>query len=500
MSEGITHTDKQLAVIHELPGTTREVGDALGISPDAVRRRIERVNESYDGPEEHPIYMDSDGVRVWDGPDIAELATPPETDDSPTLPDLSETPLGENPSETDLNERERYILSQLPTGVSVDALAEDIGEREAVVSQYLRSLREDGWKVYVDETAELVTIEGDHTLRSSEHKGTRTRKANRWWERRHNDLVREFKSLETPTAPQTADPSNEDWVLHVTDIHSGDHVRTADGTNVYTKHTVAEAVRYITEKSLELAAYHNADYDTAHILWGGDFVTGEGVYEGMFEDLDAWLDEQHDILLDPLLEQLKAHSERFETVNVVTQIGNHGSNRASGTSKQANADLILYKSIRNTVAALRKHTGDDLLSNVNFRIGEARPYINFPMRDGTLKGHLRHGQNRSPQAQTSARHDKWITTLHHHDFSAAFNGHHHVSGRVPWDGPPIFFSGTSKPPSDFVERIAASASMDPREHIREIATCCAFANHGLTGSYPVKTHDFDYVEASRAEL
>jgi len=212
---------------------------------------------------------------------------------------------------------------------------------------------------------------------------------------------------------------------------------------VYSTDEIPSIVDYITEQSLSLAEKHASTYDAAHLLWGGDMVTNEGIYEGQFEDLDAWLDEQHEILIDPLIRQIKAFAERFPTVQVVCQVGNHGKNRASGTSRQANADLILYKTVRNTVAQLREHAG--LLENVSFEIGEARPYRNFAMRGGELRGHLRHGQDRRPQAETSARSNEWKSTLLDHEQDVAYMGHYHISGRIPWDGPPIIVSPSPKP-------------------------------------------------------
>lgn len=481
-------SDRQREFLGLLPATLREAADEM----DVAYTTVEGYKEALQG---HGLPLDYrvDGRRYEWFLDDEAVADGGETDDVADLPDLSDVDVEGEPDESDLTNREEYIVRELQTGTTVDDLADELDERETVVTQHLRDLKASGWQVYVDETAEMVAIEGDHTLRSSEHTGTRTRKANRWWEQRHNGLVREFRALETPTAEQTATEGAEDWVLHLTDVHAGDRVRTPDKTNVYNADVVPEIVRYITRKSLELADYHDADYDTAHLLWGGDFITNEGIYEGQFESLDAWLDEQHDMLAAPLLEMLKAYADRFETVNVVTQVGNHGEHRASGTSKQANADLILYKNIRNTVAAVQEYGDGEVFDNVNFHVGEGRAYVNFALRDGRVRGHLRHGQSRRPQAETSARRSEWTNTLLNHEFDLAWMGHHHVSGKIPWDGPPVIVSGSPKPPSDFVERIAASTALDPRDAAREIAHCHGVADHGLTGLYPVKTHDFDYL-------
>ncbi len=401
------------------------------------------------------------------------------------LPDLTNVPVNGDPDPDDLTDREEYIVRELQTGATVEELADDLEERPTVITQHLRDLKREGWHVYVDQSAGHVALEGDHVLRSSEHKGTRTRKANQWWELRHSALVREFKKLHTPDPTLDATAGHEDWITHMTDLHAGDRVRRDDGTIVYETAEVPDVIDYITEQSLSLAEKHNSTYDVAHLLWGGDMVTNEGIYEGQFEDLDAWLDEQHDALVAPLMRQLKAFSKKFPTVNVVCQVGNHGQHRASGTSRQANADLILYKHVRNTVAQLQQHA--DLLANVRFRIGQAKAYRNFPLRDGQLRGHLRHGQHRHPQAETSARKKEWLSTLREHDFDIAWMGHHHVSGRIPWDGPPILVTSSPKPSGEFVERLGESVATDGQD----VATVCGVSDDGITAVFPIDTRRYD---------
>jgi hypothetical protein len=171
---------------------------------------------------------------------------------------------------------------------------------------------------------------------------------------------------------------------------------------------------------------------------------------------------------------------------VVCQVGNHGDHRASGTSKQANADLILYKSIRNAVAQLHDHA--DLLGNVRFMIGEARPYRNFDLRGGALKGHLRHGQHRRPQAETSAREKEWTKTLLDHDFDVALMGHYHISGRIPWDGPPILASPSPKPAGEFVESVTGGRIPAPEQGV---ATAFGVSDDGITGVFPVDARRYD---------
>jgi DNA-binding MarR family transcriptional regulator len=458
-------TKRQREYIRALPQKSlKEWADAIGVTKSTVQGVSQKLRDK-------GVVVLDDGV--WRPADDVSVSC-----------DFRDTPVSdEEPDPNELTRREEYLVRSLQTGSTIPELADDLDERTSIITEHLRDLRDQGWQVYHDDDADSIVIESDTALRSSEHKGTRTRKVNRWWGRRHNDLVREFRGLESPSAPQET-RGDEDWVLHITDIHAGDRVRDASGNVIYETDDIPDILDYITERSLCLSDFHGAEYDTAHLLWGGDMVTNEGIYEGQFEDLDAWLDEQHDILIDPLIRQIKAHAERFETVQVVCQVGNHGDHRASGTSKQANADLILYKTVRNVVSQVRRHSDDTVLDTVDIKVGEARPYRNFPLRGGRLRGHLRHGQHRRPQAETSARKKEWLSTLLDHDMDIAWLGHHHVSGRIPWNGPPVFATGSPKPGGEFVESLGDSAESGPRE----IAHCHGVADHGVSSVFPVKDH------------
>ncbi|AFH22169.1 YonJ-like protein [environmental Halophage eHP-18] len=504
-------TDRQKTVlsIFQTPAKTRYVADTLGISrsavnnhmsnlrdagvsfrrdPDSGRWVVESIPEGLldtdtTGEDTEPEQTPEQHTSDYNNPDNNSPDTTPDTADT-DLPDLSGVEQGDDPDESELSDRQRLIATELQSGATVDELAEELEERRPVVTEHIRDLKRQGWNVYIDESAEHVGIEGDQPLRSSEHTGTRTRKANKWWTQRHNALVREFRNLSTPSASLSGDSGNEDWITHLTDIHAGDIVRDDAGNVIYETDEIPAVIDYVTQQAIDLAAKHNSTYDTGHLLWGGDMVTNEGIYEGQFEDLDAWLDEQHETLINPLIRQIKAFAERFETVNVVTQVGNHGQNRASGTSRQANADLILYKTIRNTVAQIRDHT--DELQNVNFQIGEARPYKNFDLRGGELTGHLRHGQHRRPQAETSARKKEWLNTLLDHDFDVGYMGHYHISGRIPWDGPPILASPSPKPAGEFVEKIGGRT---PGGY-QGVATCHGVSDDGITGVFPIDTRHY----------
>jgi biotin operon repressor/DNA-binding transcriptional ArsR family regulator len=470
--------------------TSDEIADAVGLSPSRVRAYVcalRDVGIDISGTGNgYRLRGDVSGIAL-DDVELESGADTGETD--PAGPDQRDSSASEpepepEPEIADLTDREEYLARQLRTSASVSELAADIGEPESVIRRRIKTLEDKGWSVYRDAEAGLVELEGEHTLRSAEHKGTRTRKANRWWELRHSELVKQWKRLDAPVSSQSAvGGGSEDWVLHMTDLHAGDEVRDSRGEVVYRTDDISAIVDYVTERSLALADKHNSDYDRGVLCWGGDFFTGEGIYDGQFEDLDAWLDEQMSALLSPLRRQIEAFSGRFDELYVGAIPGNHGEMRASGTSRQANADLLLYKALRNQLAALQDH---GRLTNVSMKIAQGTPYLNIPLRGGHLTGHLRHGQNRRPQAETSARKKEWLSTLHEHEFDMAWMGHHHVSGRIPWSGPPVIVSGSPKPVGEFVRRIGESSETEPRD----IATAHGISDKGITSVWPIDTRHF----------
>jgi biotin operon repressor len=248
-------------------------------------RRLRRGGRHIDEIQNHGYGVSADTYHRYSLPDEEHEAADDGgfewvgDRDAPDI-DLDVAADADEPDPDDLTGRERVIVSELQTGTDVEDLADELDERPTIVTEHLRELKRRGWQVYVDESAGHVTIEGETTLRSSEHTGTRTRKANKWWELRHNHLVREFKQLDTPDTRLDGESGTEDWVVHLTDLHAGDRVRRDDGTVIYSTEDIPAVIDYVTERACSLAATHNADYDACHLLWGGDFVTNEGVYSG----------------------------------------------------------------------------------------------------------------------------------------------------------------------------------------------------------------------------
>jgi len=66
-------------------------------------------------------------------------------------------------------------------------------------------------------------------------------------------------------------------------------------------------------------------------------------------------------------------------------------------------------------------------------------------------------------------------------------GHHHISGVIPWDGPPIICTGSPKPAGEFVEKLGGRT---PSEY-EDVATVFGVSDDGVTAVFPVDTRHYD---------
>ena len=461
----LTQSDQELiAWISELhQPSISDLAESISITKNAVRARINNVRERTGDVD---AIVHSDGVyrvapQYTDSVDTQEYTSDDETEE--------------------LNQREEFILSELPATLS--ELANTLSIEELVVQAHLDSIQSKGYTVDYDERTETYYSNSSTVLRSSKNTGSITREANEWWQKRHDELERDFRAIQTPDIDLSYTEGNQDVVSHLTDLHMGDLIHDDSGKEIYNAEIVKDVIEYITNKQLRLYNLQSqiVNIDTWHELWGGDFLTNEGIYKNQYEDLELFLDEQHGQIIEPLLERVKAISEEADSVHIVCKVGNHG--RADGKSKQANADLILYRTLEKQISTLQEHA--NMLQNVNIEVGSTAPYKNFEMRDGLIKGHLRHGQYRKAGFRTSAAQNEWRETLLHHDFDLAYMGHVHRGQRFHVDGNPVFVTGSAKPAGEFAEKIAAGVD-------HNIALFHGVGDNGLTFSYPIDFRDFEY--------
>jgi len=239
-------------------------------------------------------------------------------------------------------------------------------------------------------------------------------------------------------------------LLHLTDLHIGDKVEDQAGNVVYDSDAASNVVEKVTKQTLKLKDTMGgvADYDTLHILYGGDMITNENIYDGQAFDIESMLADQMTTAVNAMTQQIKSLSDHFETINVMCQPGNHGKTRASGVSKQANMDLVGYRWLKDRIL-------ESDIANVDFTISEATWFVTFPLRGGKWKGFLTHGQDSHQHVDsTAASKGRWRGWLNEYDFDVAFRGHYHES-RIEniQNGPLVVESPSPKPSDEWVSRI-----------------------------------------------
>jgi len=505
MSEyGLTSRQQEVLEAYAEHGTTREVAEALGVSSTTLqghRKRIKKKGAPLEYDREANVWVVGERALAADA--AAESASAG-TDGG----DNGDGPLGaaveldlktideraEEPDADALSDRQRVIAGELQTGATLPELAERVGGRLPIIAEHIRDLKRQGWSIYRDESAGRFELaDDDHLVRSSEHLGTRTRKANRWWEKTHNRLQRDYGRL--PDDVSDVDTGRgaeaESLVFELSDLHLGDVIRRpSDNVEVFNTPIAVGKAEYAAREAVDFASDRDRRHDVVWVLFGGDLVTCEAIYEGQFEDLDGWLNEQLAAAVDAGLRVVSAFSEAFEEVNVVCQAGNHGQIRANGSSRQANADLLFYERLQNVIGVLQAHAGE--LQNVRQSIGEPGRFFDFELRDGAVTGHLRHGDDDRAQNDTAAAQRDWRGRALTHEFDVAWIGHHHKFRRFEVDSRDVFVTSSPKPPGDFAEKLAAggAAAMDAEPVNRKIAVVHGLNDDGVTDTRPIDTRNY----------
>lgn len=183
---------------------------------------------------------------------------------------------------------------------------------------------------------------------------------------------------------------------------------------------------------------------------------GEGIYEGQVHDIEAHLAQQVTKSVQSIFNLINAFADNFETVNIYGVLGNHGQVRASGVSKQANTDLIVYRWLDD---ALRRSDID----NVDIDIAESTHHLNTQIRGWNI--HVRHGQDGYKHVdKTSASESKWRGWRDAHQYDLAMRGHYHNPGLdYVLNRYPVFSAPSPKPGSSFIERLGSPDVSDHRK-------------------------------------
>jgi HTH domain. len=374
---------------------------------------------------------------------------------------------------TELSERQEELLHYLPA--SGPELADRLGVGKSTVRDHIAEIRRKGIDLPYDRGNQVYASPDSPKMRrvSTKNTGQKTREANDFVTAVEETVLRRLQGSEQPIAPQDTDPGNEDMVLHVTDLHIGDVVEDQRGNVIYDTDISIDVMDHITQKALDLRNLMGniAEFDTIHVLYGGDNITNENIYDGQAYDIEKMLADQMTQAVNVMTRQLKSFAEHFETVNVICQPGNHGKTRASGVSKQANMDLVCYRWVDDRIR-------ESPYDNINFTTSEAAWFRTFALRGGKWKGFLTHGQDSLEHIGTSAGRNKWRGWLNEQGFDVGYRGHYHESKREPiQNGPMIYESPSPKPADEWTSRIGKGSIEPPHKRLATV--------HGSSDTRPV---------------
>lgn len=361
---------------------------------------------------------------------------------------MSDTPESKEVSWSSLTEEQQAACKQLP------ATSSDVAEALSISTDAAYKRLKRSPQAYQDDDGIWVwNGEKDLHRMKTHHTGTITRHANNILTEDEEAIKTLLNKTEPATEIQDPKPSNEDVVFALGDLHVGDLVTDDRDRVIFDTEVVMRRVREIIKTGITYTRQlPETDIDTCHVLINGDAVTNTNIYEAQWENLDHQLGptikDQINNTAELLMWAIKTLAEEFETVQVVCQPGNHGENRASGVSKQANADVHLMSRLD---FGVRQSDYD----NINFVFHDSTKYTNFKMRGGEMRGHLRHGEECQEHAgATSASKRDWRGWKDMHQFDVAIRGHYHTGKLERTLGKPVIMAGSVKPPDDFEESIS----------------------------------------------
>lgn len=386
------------------------------------------------------------------------------------------------------NERQSEAYDALPGNVG--DIASDLGVVESTARDYIHQLRNDcGVPISLDEngiyydrnhSAESVNVTAEPEMPPDEQSSLaqHTIKKKEVLLEMKRTLASDLEGNDPVIADGgiKTEPSNEDVVIHRADDHIGAEYEDEFGNEVFNPEIAESRVREVTNKVMELVERQEdagVTYDNSHLLLGGDLVHGEGIHAKQAWESAITLLKQIDKAHDLYVDQIERLREKFKTVQVVCQNGNHGELRGDGMSEDANADDVVY-------LMLEKTADDREWDDVTILRSQGSYFTNFTMRGH--RGHLRHGQKSLFHVGTSSGKNRWRGWQNMHDFDIAYRGHFHELRLENLDSRPILMSGSVCPPSDFEESLATWS--EPGATVHGVSD-----KRTMTWMYPVDFND-----------
>lgn len=361
---------------------------------------------------------------------------------------------------------------------TANELADAVGCSTSTIRDHIAALRERGVTV---ESIKDTYVESAQPTNPTSQSITASKQAQSKAANEHlarlNDRLNEVLENSSPAVADgglSYNPSNEDVVIHRSDEHIGTEAYDEHGNMLTNSEETVERMRKVTRFALDSVIAQEEvgkEFDTAHLLLGGDTVTGENIYSHQPHKIDLTLDKQIDKAVEVLFDQIKQLSRHFPSVQVVTQAGNHGELRAEGMSEMANADRIVYMFLDKLV-----RMSD--LENVTFIRNQSTNYTNFRLRvnreedletaealgvpvdeldpehQSGYRAHLRHGQDSLSHIGTSSGKNRWRGWKIQHKLDMGYRGHYHEFKLEHVMNAPVLMSGSVIPPDDYEESLS----------------------------------------------
>lgn len=388
-----------------------------------------------------------------------------------------------------LSKIEKHFISLLPC--QKDDIKRAIGISDSTFSQILFGLKEkhDISIKYHEADDEYKLKDKSHKRRlSTTHKQTISQNANDYRTEAEADVLRRLNQKPPLKCGQDPKSENEDLVAALSDVHWGDLVEDEHGNEVYNSNIASASSIWWAKKVLRFKERHEqfTDFDTMHLILGGDMATNENIYRSQPFDLDSLLADQMSLAIDHLVHIAETFAKKFDTLQIVAVQGNHGQSRSSYKSKQANMDLVAYRNMCDRLI-------DRGYDNINFIVGEAKHYRKFELRGGRWEMLLHHGQNEKLHVDSTASSkssDRGNVIAH--DVDGFIRGHYHTQRYTEiMNQYPVIQLPSPKPGDEFAEKIDRP---DVSVH-RKLGAVWRCSDERLMSSYPMFIDDVGFDKA-----
>lgn len=353
----------------------------------------------------------------------------------------------------ELTERQAHVVSLLPA--SSQEIGDALGVSASTAKDHISAIRERDVRVEYDRDAGVYFLKDEPEKRrlSTKHKGSITREANEFRTELEALLLRRLRGKDPLFADPEANEGNADFVVAMGDLHVGDKEEDERGEEIYNPDIAAASAGHVTQSALNRKAFFErggVEFDTGHLAWIGDMVTGESIYSGQAYDIKLKLADQFSLGVEVLVQQAESLAQEFETLVITAVQGNHGEIRSGYDSGQANLDLCVYRAVADRLID-RGH--DNILMN----IGEAKHYRNTPLREGKWNLHVRHGQNGQEHVDATAASSRdWRGIRDKFQMDAAVRGHFHTYAKKDvLNQYPVITLPSPKPGGSFAEKIGS---------------------------------------------